>query len=210
MAQEALKGKFITFEGPEGSGKSTHTKLLCEYLKDRRVDFVYVREPGSTKIGEKIRSVLLDAENKEMSDIAEVCLYMAARAQLVKEVVLPALKEGKVVISDRFLDATIAYQGYAGGLDIGLIKAIGDAVTLGVKPDLTILLDHDIDKGLNQHGKINDRIENKPLAYHKKVHFGYMELAKNEPARIKIVHQEKEITKTQEKIRELVDKILGI
>lgn len=210
MAQEDMKGKFITFEGPEGSGKSTHTKLLCEYLRDKNVDFVYVREPGSTKIGEKIRAILLDAENKEMSDITEVCLYMAARAQLVKEVILPELKKGKVVISDRFLDATIAYQGYAGGLDIELIKAIGNAVTLGIKPDLTILLDNDLGRGLNQRGKINDRIENKPLAYHKKVHFGYMELAKREPARIKIVYQETEIIKTQEKIRELVDKILRV
>lgn len=204
-----MKGKFITFEGPEGSGKSTHTKLLCEYLKDKGVNFVYVREPGSTKIGEKIRTILLDAENKEISDIAEVCLYMAARAQLVKEVILPALKEGRIVVSDRFLDATIAYQGYAGGLDVELIKTIGSAVTLGIKPDLTILLDHDIDKGLNQHGKINDRIENKPLAYHKKVHFGYMELAKSESARIKIIRQELEINKTQEEIRKQVDKILG-
>lgn len=209
MAQETLRGKFITFEGPEGSGKSTHTKLLCEYLKEKKVGFAYVREPGSTKIGEKIRQVLLDPENKEMSDIAEMCLYMAARAQLVKEVILPALKEGKVVISDRFLDATVAYQGYAGGLDIGLIKAVGGAVCLGIKPDLTILLDNDVDKGLNQEGKIKDRIEDKPLTYHKKVHFGYMELAKAEPGRIKIVAQDAEITKTQAKIRELTNKLIN-
>lgn len=203
-----MKGIFITFEGPEGSGKSTHTKLLCEYLREKGRDIVYVREPGSTAIGEKIRQILLDPENKELSEIAEMCLYMAARAQLVKEVILPALKEGKIVISDRFLDATIAYQGYAGGLDIDLIKILGKAVTLGIKPDLTIFLDNDVDKGLNQHGKIKDRIENKPLSYHKKVHFGYMQLAKREPKRIKIVHQDVEIGNTQEEIRKLVDNVI--
>ncbi|MEK6715656.1 MAG: dTMP kinase [Candidatus Omnitrophota bacterium] len=203
-----MKGIFITFEGPEGSGKSTHTKLLCEYLREKGKDIVYAREPGSTAIGEKIRSILLDPENKELSEIAEMCLYMAARAQLVKEVILPALKEGKIVISDRFLDATIAYQGYAGGLDIGLIKMLGKAVTLGIKPDLTIFLDNDVDKGLNQHGKIKDRIENKPLSYHKKVHFGYMQLANLEPERIRIISQDTEINKTQGKIRELADKLL--
>lgn len=203
-----MKGIFITFEGPEGSGKSTHTKLLCEYLREKGRDIVYAREPGSTAIGEKIRQILLDPENKELSEIAEMCLYMAARAQLVKEVILPALKEGKIVISDRFLDATIAYQGYAGGLDIDLIKILGKAVTLGIKPDLTIFLDNDVDKGLNQHGKIKDRIENKPLSYHKKVHFGYMQLANLEPERIRIISQDTEINKTQGKIRELVDKLL--
>lgn len=208
MAQKNLSGIFITFEGPEGAGKSTHTKLLCEYLKEKAVDFVYVREPGSTRIGEQIRAVLLDPANKEMSDIAEMCLYMAARAQLVEEVILPALKKGKIVISDRFLDATIAYQGYAGGLDINLIKKVGEVATLGIKPHLTILLDNDVDKGLNQHGKIKDRIENKPLSYHKKVHFGYMQLAKSEPRRIKIVAQDSEINKTQDKIRVLVDRLI--
>ena len=203
-----MKGIFITFEGPEGSGKSTHTKLLCEYLREKGKDIVYAREPGSTAIGEKIRNILLDHENKELSEIAEMCLYMAARAQLVEEVILPALKEGKIIISDRFLDATIAYQGYAGGLDIGLIKILGKAVTLGIKPDLTIFLDNDVDKGLNQHGKIKDRIENKPLSYHKKVHFGYMQLANLEPERIRIISQDTEINKTQGKIRELVDKLL--
>lgn len=203
-----MKGIFITFEGPEGSGKSTHTKLLCEYLREKGRDIVYAREPGSTAIGEKIRQILLDPENKELSEIAEMCLYMAARAQLVKEVILPALKEDKIVISDRFLDATIAYQGYAGGLDIDLIKILGKAVTLGIKPDLTIFLDNDVDKGLNQHGKIKDRIENKPLSYHKKVHFGYMQLANLEPERIRIISQDTEINKTQGKIRELIDKLL--
>lgn len=208
MAQETMRGKFITFEGPEGAGKSTHTKLLCEYLKGRGIDFIYAREPGTTRIGEQIRAVLLDAANKELSDIAEACLYMAARAQLVKEMIFPALKDGKVVISDRFLDATIAYQGYGGGVDINLIKAIGRAVTCGINPDLTILLDSDVDRGLNQRGKVNDRIESKPLAYHKKVHSGYLKLASQNPRRIKIVRQEKDISRTQEKIRQLVDRVI--
>ncbi|PIQ88590.1 MAG: dTMP kinase [Candidatus Omnitrophica bacterium CG11_big_fil_rev_8_21_14_0_20_42_13] len=203
-----FSGKFITFEGPEGAGKSTHTKLLCEYLRKKGRDIVYVREPGSTRIGEKIRGILLDDKNKEISDITEMCLYMASRAQLVKEIILPALGKGKIVISDRFQDATIAYQGYGGGIDVKLIKGLGKAVTYGLVPDLTVLLDNDLDKGLNQQGKVKDRIENKPLAYHKKVHFGYMQLAQAEPKRIKIVRQDDDVALTQDKIRKLVDKIL--
>jgi dTMP kinase len=203
-----LKGKFITFEGPEGSGKSTHTRLLCKYLKEKGKDIVYVREPGSTKIGEKIRRILLDVKNKNMSDICEMYLYMAARAQLVKEVIIPALKNGKFVISDRFLDATIAYQGYGGGIDINLIKKIGKFSTFGIIPDLTILLDTEIKKGLSQTGKVKDRIENKPISYHQRVRIGYLELARLEPKRIKIINQSPSISKTQEEIRKLVDKII--
>jgi len=203
-----FSGKFITFEGPEGAGKSTHTKLLCEYLRKKGRDIVYVREPGSTRIGEKIRGILLDDKNKEISDITEMSLYMASRAQLVKEIILPALGKGKIVISDRFQDAIIAYQGYGGGIDVKLIKGLGKAVTYGLVPDLTVLLDNDLDKGLNQQGKVKDRIENKPLAYHKKVHFGYMQLAQAEPKRIKIVRQDDDVALTQDKIRKLVDKIL--
>ncbi len=202
------RGKFITFEGPEGSGKSTHTKLLCEYLKNSGKNIVYVREPGSTKVGEQIRQLLLDVKNKEISDITEVCLYMAARAQLVSEVMLPALKKGKIVISDRFLDATIAYQGYGGGIDIDLIKKIGLVSTLGIKPDLTILLVTDTEKGLNCSGRIKDRIESKSLAYHKRVRRGYLKLAREDPRRIKIVNQDVLISRTQDIIRELIDKII--
>jgi len=202
------RGKFITFEGPEGSGKSTHTKLLCEYLKNSGKNIVYVREPGSTKVGEQIRQLLLDVKNKEISDITEVCLYMAARAQLVREVILPALKKGKIVISDRFLDATIAYQGYGGGVDIDLIKKIGLASTFGVRPNLTILLVTETQKGLNCPGKIKDRIESKPLLYHKRVRRGYLKLAAEEPRRIKIVNQDALISRTQGVIRGLIDKII--
>ncbi len=202
------RGKFITFEGPEGSGKSTHTKLLCEYFKNSGKNIIYVREPGSTRVGEQIRQLLLDVKNKEISDITEVCLYMAARAQLVCEVILPALKNGKIVISDRFLDATIAYQGYGGGIDIDLIKKIGLASTFGVRPDLTILLVTETEKGLNCPGKIKDRIESKSLAYHKRVRRGYLKLAREEPRRIKIVNQDALITRTQGIIRGLIDKII--
>jgi dTMP kinase len=201
-----FRGKFITFEGPEGSGKSTHTRLLCKYLKTKGKKIIYVREPGSTEIGEKIRRILLDVKNKKMSDICEMCLYMAARTQLIKELILPALKQGKIVISDRFLDATIAYQGYGGGLDIDLIKKIGRLSTCGIKPDLTILLDTETKKGLNQAGKVKDRIEKKSILYHKRVRRGYLKLAKKEPGRIKVVSQDVKIHKTQTRIRKLVDR----
>jgi len=134
-----MKGKFITFEGSEGSGKSTQAKLLLVYLHSRGIPAILIREPGSTKISEKIRKILLDPENKEMFDEAEMLLYMASRAQLVRELIIPQLKKGKFVICDRFLDATICYQGYGGGLNIGLIKLVGKFATKCLKPDLTFL-----------------------------------------------------------------------
>lgn len=138
---------FITFEGPEGSGKSTHSKLLCNFLRRKGFKVLYTREPGGTVIGEKIRKILLDPENKRMDVVCEMLLYMAARAQVVRQKILSALKEGKTVICDRFLDATLVYQGYAGGIDIRLIEKIGNLATGGLLPDITFLLDIDAKKG---------------------------------------------------------------
>jgi dTMP kinase len=203
-----MKGKFITFEGSEGSGKSTHAKLLLKYLRSRRIKAMLIREPGSTKISEMIRKILLDPKNKAMLDETEMLLYMAARAQLVREVIIPALKEGIFVICDRFLDATICYQGYGGGLNINLIKSIGKFATAGVKPDLTVLLDIDVKEGLKRAGKYRDRIEQKAFAYHKRVRRGYLCLNKQEPKRIKIIPVAVDRMKTQQTIRKFVDKLL--
>lgn len=203
-----MTGKFITFEGSEGSGKSTHAKLLLKYLRNRRISAILIREPGSTKISERIRKVLLDPENKQMFDEAEMLLYMAARAQLVREIIWPELKKGKFVICDRFLDATICYQGYGGGLNINLIKLIGKFATSGVKPDLTFLLDIDVKEGLRRAGKYKDRIEQKTFSYHKRVRRGYLHLSKLEPKRIKIIPVARNRMKTQQAIRRFVDKLL--
>jgi dTMP kinase len=204
-----MKGKFITFEGSEGSGKSTHAKLLADYLQKKRFSVVLLREPGGTRISEQIRKIILDPKNKSMSDICEVLLYTAARIQIVKEVIKPAIEKGRIVICDRFLDSTIVYQGFGGGIDINLIKKLGKFATLGIKPDLTFLLDIETKEGLRRAGKIKDRIELKSLKYHRRVRRGYLMLARREPRRIKVIQVKKNGKKqNQELIRKQIDKLL--
>jgi dTMP kinase len=203
-----MKGKFITFEGSEGSGKSTQSKLLYQYLKRKGLKTVCLREPGGTKASEKIRGILLDHKNDSISPMSEMLLYMAARVQLVNEIILPALRKGKIVICDRFLDSTICYQGYGLGIDIGIIKSLGEYSTSGLKPDLTIFLNLPLKKGLKHRENTKDRIERRSFAYHSRVLKGYFNLAALEPKRIKIVKVDKDKYMTQAKIRELVDAFL--
>ena len=203
-----MKGKFITFEGSECCGKSTQSKLLSEYLQEKGHKVIFLREPGGTKVSEKIRQILLDPENKSLTSETELLLYMASRAQTVSEVIKPALLDGRIVVCDRFLDSTIVYQGYGLGMDIKLIESLGNFVTAGVKPDLTILLDLPLEEALNGIRREKDRIENRPFEYHQKVKDGYLKLAGQEPKRIKIVKLAEDKNETQKKIRELVDKIL--
>jgi dTMP kinase len=205
-----MKGIFITFEGPEGSGKSTQSKLLYRYLKEKGFNVVYLREPGGTKISEKIRKILLDSKNESITSTCEMLLYMAARAQVVSEVIRPALTKGKIVICDRFLDSTLVYQGFGLGVDIKIISNIGNIVTAGIKPDLTILLDLPAQKGLKVCGRIKDRIEKRSLCYHLSVRKGYLKLASGEPKRIKVIKVDKDKHKTQEKIRKLVSHFLRL
>jgi dTMP kinase len=202
-----MKGKFITFEGSEGCGKSTQSKLLYNYLRKEGYAAVYLREPGGVKISERIREVLLAPKN-HMSPICEMLLYMAARAQVVAEIIKPALVRGKIVVCDRFLDSTIAYQGYGLGMDINLIKDLGNFVTGGLTPDLTILLDLPVREGLKYRHLKKDRIEQRSLLYHGRVRKGYLKLAAGEPKRIKIVKVDKDIAKTQQKIREWVTDVI--
>ena len=205
-----MKGKFITFEGSEGCGKSTQSKLLYEYLKKEGVRAIYLREPGGVKISEKIRDILLDAKNNYMAPECEMLLYMAARAQIVSEVIKPALKQNKIIVCDRFLDSTLVYQGYGLGMDIDFIKRVGCFVTAGLKPDLTIFLDLAVKKGLRYRKSCKDRIERRPFKYHLRVRNGYLKLAKQEPGRIRVVKVEDSINKTQGKVRDLVDKFLMV
>jgi len=206
MGYKALKkGMLITFEGPEGSGKSTHVRLLCQYLRRKGFGVLHLREPGSTQIGEQIRSILLNPKNKDMNVVCEMLLYQAARAQLVHEKIQAALKEKKIVILDRFLDATICYQGFGAKLDINIIKQIGRLVTCGIQPDLTVLLDIGAEEGLRK-SKRRDRIERKPLEFHRRVRRGYLKLARENPRRIKVVPLAWEIPRTQAAIRKIVDK----
>ncbi|MBN2830844.1 MAG: dTMP kinase [Candidatus Omnitrophica bacterium] len=201
-----MKGKLITFEGSEGCGKSTQSRRLYEYLKKRKKKVIYLREPGATKVSEKIRTILLDAKNNAMLAECETLLYMAARSQIVGEIIKPKLEKGGVVICDRFLDSTLAYQGYGLGIDIDFIRCIGKFATFGIKPDLTIFLDLPVNKGLMHRYGCCDRIEKRPLSYHLRVRNGYLKLAGKDSKRIKIVRVEKDKNNTQKRIRKLVEK----
>ena len=199
-----MRGIFITIEGPEGSGKSTHSKLLCDFLRRRGYRVLHTREPGGTRISEAVRKILLNKNNKGMSDICELFLFLAARAQIVDEIVRPALKKGYVVVCDRFHDATVAYQGYGAGLDLKLIEEMGKLATKGIKPDLTVLLDVETKKGLGR-AAAKDRIDTKCLEFHKRVRGGYLALAEREPGRIKVIPTtEAKVSDVQDMVRRAV------
>jgi len=199
-----MKSKFITFEGSEGCGKSTQSGMLFRYLQAQGAKAIYLREPGGVKLSEQIREILLNPESK-ISPEAETLLYMAARAQVVKEIIKPALAAKIIVVCDRFLDSTIAYQGFGLGIDIKLIKSLGSFATQGIKPDLTIFLDLPVKNGLKYRHGSKDRIEQRSMSYHQKVRQGYLTLAKQEPQRIKIVKVLEDKFKTQNIVREIVD-----
>jgi dTMP kinase len=205
-----MKGKFITFEGSEGSGKSTQIALLHKYLKRKGKSIVFIREPGATNIGEKIRQVLLDVKSAGMNDICETFLYMAARAQLVEEVIRPALAQGKIVLCDRFLDSTSVYQGYGNGVDLKLIESMGKAATQGVNPDITFFFDLDAGKGLSRLKRKKDRIERRSLAYHRRVRAGYQALAKKDPERIKLIAVDGSIEEIHGRVVGYIDQLLKI
>src|SRR3989338_5431640 len=202
------RGKFITIEGPEGSGKSTHSRLLCLYLKRNGYKVLHTREPGGTEIGEAIRRILLDKKNKDISDACELFLFLAARAQIVEEVIKPALAKGYTVVCDRFHDATVAYQGYGAGLDLKLIGSAGKLATGNLKPDLTILLDVETELGLKRAG-IKDRMEIKSVRFNKKVREGYLKIAKKEPGRIKVIRTaDATVAQIQDKVRRAVSYVV--
>lgn len=209
------KGLFITIDGPDGCGKSTNAVMLCEYIKRKGYKVVHTYEPGGTAVGEKIRKILLTPENS-ISPEAELLLYEASRAQLVKEIIIPAVKKNRVVVCERFYDATIAYQGYGRGLDIEMIKNLNKTASCGVVPDLTIILDIDAEKGLKKAVSVSkdfkkgvaDRLEKESIGFHKKVRAGFLKLAKEEPLRIKVVKVSDTIESTQKAVRKEVDRIL--
>jgi dTMP kinase len=200
-------GLFITFEGSEGSGKSTQSGLLCAFLKEEGYSVLHLREPGGTRLSEKIRALLLDHASRGMTPECEMLLYMASRAQTVIEVIRPALAKNMVVVCDRFLDSTLAYQGYGLGVDLGLIKRMGEFATGGLEPDITFLMDVPIEQGLS-HRTSKDRIEQRSLQYHNRVRNGYLELARQELERIKLVQVQKSKAATQKLIRDIVVKHL--
>ena len=210
--QKSKKGIFISLEGIEGTGKTTQARLLSERLVEKGYEVMLTQEPGGTVIGNRIREILLHVDHREMSYMTELLLYNAARAQHLSEKILPALNQGKVVITDRFTDSTIAYQGYGRGIDIGLLKSIDIIATGGIRPDLTILFDLDVETGLQRNKGINkvDRLELEEIEFHKKVREGYLKIAEAEPDRIKTVDASLPLKDVSEKVWEIVRWRLGI
>ena len=182
-----MKGIFITFEGIDGCGKSTQCEMLKEYLKENNKDFIFVREPGGTIIGERIREILLDKKNSQMTARTELLLFEAARAQITDEVIKPALEEGKIVLCDRFFDSSSAYQGMARGMGMDFVAGLNMAATGGLKPDVTFFFDISAEEALERRGKrgeASDRIELAGLKFQEDVRRGYIELAKNSNGRV--------------------------
>ena len=202
-----MTGIFITFEGSEGSGKSTQIKKIQAYLKSQEREVLFVREPGGVKISEKIRRILLDPKNIQMGSECETLLYMAARAQLVEEVIAPALKAGKIVLSDRFLDSTVVYQGYGSGVDVAIIKKIGAYATQNIKPNLTLVFDIETKKGFARLDRAKDRIEQRALAYHEKVRQGYLSIAQKEPRRVKVIDCDRSREDIHEDVKKYISKL---
>ena len=178
-----MKGTFITFEGCEGSGKSTQIRFLCEYLEKNNIPYISTREPGGSKVAERIREVILDKDNAEMCDECEALLYAAAREQHLKDIVIPALNAGKLVICDRYIDSSLAYQGVARGLGMEFIEKINHHAVTKYPPDLTIFLNIAPDAAFSRkHGAdMNDRMELQGLDFHMKVYAGYLQLLKKYP-----------------------------
>ena len=211
-------GSFITFEGIEGSGKSTQIRLLFEHLKARDVEARMTREPGGTIIGEKVRGILLDPTAKGLIPRAELFLYAAARLQHIEEVIQPGMDEGKVVLCDRFMDATVAYQGYGREIPLNEVKVVNSLVTVDLKPDLTILLDLPVEVGLKRARERNQadaasatsRFEEEDLSFHQRVREGYLAIAAAERARIKIIPADQPVEKVAKQIQGVVSRALKL
>ena len=201
------KGIFISLEGIEGTGKTNQSRLLYEYLRKIGYKVILTGEPGGTRIGLKIRDLLLSLENREMTPVSELLLYNASRAQHIEELILPALKKGFIVITDRFTDSTKAYQGYGRGIDLKFIDLLEKIVTEDVRPDLTLLLDLDVEIGLRRNRGINktDRLELEDIKFHKRVREGYLRIAAKEPERIKLIDATESIEEIYRKIIDIVE-----
>ena len=207
--------RLISFEGGDGSGKTTQLKLLEGYLASHGKGCVSTREPGGTTLGKMIRQVLLEVGKEELSSPTELFLYLADRAQHVQEVIQPAIKSGKLVLCDRFTDSTLAYQGYGRRVDIEMLRRLNQIASRGITPDLTFLLDCPVDEGLSRtaqraseqrtsHGR-EDRFEREQLEFHERVRKGFLELAQAEPKRIYRLDASRPVQKVHEQIKRVVD-----
>lgn len=197
---------FITLEGPEGSGKTSHIPYLVEYLREQGHVVFPTREPGGTSISEQIRDILHDLKNAEMHPRTETLLYQAARAQIVEQVIQPRLTAGEIVISDRYFDSTIAYQGYGHQQNLDEVRALVKYATGGLTPDLTILLDLDVEVGLARKKGDKDwnRMDAKTVEFHKRVRAGYLEMVKAEPKRWIVVNSDQSWEAVQEGLKRVI------
>jgi dTMP kinase len=202
------KALFITFEGPEGSGKTTHIELLAAHLRAKGRKVLVTREPGGTSFAAGIRKLLLDGKDG-LSPMAELFLYEADRAQHLHETLIPALRQKKIILCDRYTDSTVAYQGYGRGLDLKTIETLNAIASDELTPHLTILLDVPAERGLklaklkkNHH----DRIERAGLAFHQRVRKGFLALAKKNPKRFRVIAQQKDLKETQRLIQNVLEK----
>ncbi len=218
--RESVGGVFVTFEGIEGSGKTTHMGLAAERLTSQGYRVVKTREPGGTSIGEQIRTVLLSREHGNMSPVAELFLYEACRAQLIAERIRPELETGNLVLCDRYFDATTAYQGYGRGLDLALIERLNDAAGQGMEPDLTILLDCTVEKGFERIQSryrddskrggqgAPDRMETEDRAFHERIREGYLCLAEKHGHRIRVVDASGDVEEVHDRVMDCLQQAL--
>lgn len=199
---------FITFEGADGCGKTTQIELLNKYLQEKGFKTLVTREPGAKGLGEKLREILLNYDG-EVSPNCESFLFLADRAQHVDCVIKPALKDGVIVLCDRHTDSTVAYQGYGRQLDIEQIKKLNEIAVNGLKPDLTIVFDIDIETSMQRVGKTKDRMESAGMDFFNRVRNGYLAIAKDEPNRVKVINSADTIDKIHNQVVELVEKVIN-
>ena len=202
---------FITLEGPEGSGKTSHIPYLVEYLREKGHTVFPTREPGGTSIGEQIREVIHDLKNVEMHPRTETLLYQAARAQIVEQVIKPRLADGEIVISDRYYDSTIAYQGYGHQQDLEQVRSLVKYATGGLVPDLTVLLDLDVEVGLKRKKKADEwnRMDAYTVEFHERVRAGYLQMVKAEPNRWRVVNAGNAWQTVQDDLRKTIMELIG-
>ena len=201
------KGLFITFEGGDGCGKSTQLELVKKYLEERGFKTLTTREPGSIGLGQKLREVLLHYDG-DVAPRAEAFLFLADRAQHIAKIVKPAVNDGVIVLCDRHTDSSVAYQGYGRGEDIEQINMLNKLATQGIKPDLTLLFDVSTEVAQTRVGNEKDRMESAGIEFHKKVRQGYLEIAKNEPQRIKVIDSNVTIEEVFAQVKKVIDEII--
>lgn len=199
---------FFSFDGPDGGGKTTQQRLFCEWLRSSGREVVACRDPGSTALGDAVRKLLLDGGAMAIGRRSEMFLYMAARAQLVEEVVAPALAAGKTVVSDRYLLANLVYQGYAGGLDVEVLREIGSTATTGIEPNLTFVLDVPDDVAVSRLNRPLDRMEQQGAAFRAALRKGYLAEAARRPERIAVIDAARSIDAVQTEIRAAAEHVL--